>query len=141
MLLVAASASAEVTYYATLAPTPAASGSTASGSATLVLNDAETALSYNIVFSGLAGPETAAHIHRPDGTLAHHLPLRSPKIGTYSGLGSLDVMLLKAGQLYILLHSESYPGGELKGFITESQVPVEGKTWGAVKSAYASALR
>lgn len=42
---------------------------------------------------------------------------------------------LAEGRAYLNVHSETYPGGEIRGFLTTS-VPVEDSTWGKVKSLY-----
>jgi hypothetical protein len=134
LVLVGVTAHAEQTFVATLVPQPN-SGSNGTGTATLVLNDEETELSYTITVSGLLGPEIAAHIHRPDGAIAHDLPVGSPKIGVWQNLGLIDVFSLLAGQLFILIHTEANPGGELRGDIMQA-LPVEARTWGAIKALY-----
>jgi hypothetical protein len=135
LLVVATSAGAAETFVATFVPRTG-SGSSGSGGATLVLNEAGTELSYNISYTGLTGPELAAHIHAPDGSIIHHLPLGSPKVGVWSNPGFIDIVNLRADNLFILIHTEANPGGELRGNITSQELPVEAGTWGRIKALY-----
>ena len=110
----------------------------ATGTAVLILNDAQTELSYNITFQGLTTPETNAHIHnagfRDNGPIAFFLPLGSPKVGFWAIPPEFVVELFK-NKLYINIHSEFYVGGEIRGNIANG-VPVEESTWGRIKALY-----
>jgi hypothetical protein len=133
LLAVAVPATAGEMFYATLAPPPG-SQSTASGSATLELSDDLSELSYHIEFTGLTSEELGAHIHKPDGNVAYRLPPGSPKIGAWIDPGFAIISYLKAGQLYIVIHTEL--GGELNGTITDQATPTQVTTWGRIKSLY-----
>jgi hypothetical protein len=114
--------------------------SPATGSATLTL-DAAKILSYNITFSGLLGTETAAHIHccAPPGISAgvlFPLPPGNPKIGSVGPLTAQQESDLNAGLMYVNIHTNLYPGGEIRGQIYVQPTPVEPTTWGAVKAIY-----
>ena len=53
-------------------------------------------------------------------------------------VGQAEAALLQAlaeGRAYFNVHSDTYPGGEIRGFLTNS-IPVEDTTWGKVKSLY-----
>ncbi len=140
-LLVAGAAHAQ-SYTATLSgsqETPP-NGSPATGSATLTLDGAKI-LSFNITYSGLIGTETAAHIHccAPPGTAAgvlFPLPAGNPKVGTVGPLTGTQEANLNAGLMYINIHTNSFPGGEIRGQIYSSPTPVEPRTWGAIKTLY-----
>ncbi len=119
-------------------------GSPATGTGTFTLNDAETQLSINVIFSGLIAPETGSHIHgaAPPGTNAgvrFGLPLGSPKNAVWT-IPAGDVANLKLGLLYVNIHSQTFPGGEIRGQILAS-TPTQVKTWGRVKAMYASGSR
>ncbi|MBX2999216.1 MAG: CHRD domain-containing protein [Caldilineaceae bacterium] len=95
--------------------------STATGSATVVVNTADNSLQYNISFTGLTSQETGAHIHgfAPPGTNAgilFNLPAGNPKVGTLSYTDAQEANIL-AGLTYINIHSSTFPGGELRGQI------------------------
>ncbi len=107
-----------------------------SGEATVTLNPSETTISYHMTFSGLVGVEFAAHFHRPDAAVAFGLPLRSPKIGEWVNPGADIVDALRAGQLYVVIHTNTYPGGELRANLFPQLVPTREATWGAIKSLY-----
>lgn len=51
-----------------------------------------------------------------------------------------DVANLKLGLLYVNIHSQTFPGGEIRGQIVAS-TPTQVKTWGRVKAMYASGTR
>ncbi len=105
------------------------------GSAIIVLNTAETQLSFEIVFQDLDSPEAAAHFHnggiRENGNVVFVLPLGSPKIGVWDIPPDL-VPELFAGRIYINIHSEEFITGELRGNLMQT-VPTDDSTWGRVK--------
>ena len=89
------------------------------GSATVIVNTASNSLQYNISYSGLTSPETAAHIHgfAPAGANAgvlFTLPVGNPKTGVLTYTDAQEANLL-AGLTYINIHSSAFPGGELRG--------------------------
>jgi hypothetical protein len=111
--------------------------STATGSGTLSL-DAAKMLSFNISYSGLSSAETGAHIHGAGGPgvnagVQFPLPLGSPKVGSVGPLTAQQEADLNAGLYYVNVHTETFPGGEIRGQIELEQVPVEPTTWGRVK--------
>jgi hypothetical protein len=97
---------AETTFSATLdglqnvPPIPAV---TATGTATLMLNDEETELSFVININGLSSPEFESHIHnagsRDNGPIVFNLPSGSTKVGTWAIPPDMVTELL-AGRLY-----------------------------------------
>jgi hypothetical protein len=81
-------------------------------------------LSYTLTFDGLSGPATAAHIHGPAtrtqsaGVVA---PLgdknpASPMTGTVT-LTDDQAKALASTKLYVNIHTDANPGGELRGQI------------------------
>lgn len=121
-----------------------ANASPATGTGVFTLNDAETQLSINITFSGLVAPEVSAHIHgaAPPGINAgvrFGLPAGSPKIAVWNILAA-DVVSLKAGLLYVNIHSSTFPGGEIRGQILAS-TPAQAASWGRLKAFYAGRTR
>ena len=120
------------------------SGSTATGFGCFVLNPNNT-LDYLVSFSGLSGPEIAAHIHGPapvglNAAVVFTFGLGSPKLGTFGPLTAAQVADLSSGLYYVNIHSTVFPGGEIRGQILTSgescAVPTEETTWGAIKSFY-----
>lgn len=115
--------------------------SPATGTGTFTLNDAETQLSINIVFSGLVAPQTGAHIHgaAPPGTNAgvrFPLTLGSP-VNMVWNIPAGDVVSLKNGLLYVNIHSQAFPGGEIRGQILAS-TPARHGSWGKLKAMYSA---
>lgn len=97
--------------------------STGTGSATFTLDGDQ--LSYVITYQNLVGTEIMAHIHNAppgdNGPIVIPLPTGSPKIGTAT-LTPLLMAELLAGNLYINVHSDLFPNGELRGNIAVSTV-------------------
>jgi len=94
-------------------------GSPGSGVAHTLIDTASNTLYYHIEFSGLAGVETAAHIHgyAPVGVNAgvvHALPAGSPKIGAWVYPEANEGQIL-SGLTYVNIHSSVNGGGEIRG--------------------------
>ena len=112
----------------------------AAGSATLTLDGAKM-LSFNISYGGLVGTETAAHIHGPaavgvNAGVVFPLPAGNPKVGMVGPLTPAQEADLNAGLYYINIHTNFFPGGEIRGQILAGGVPVEPATWGRIKRQY-----
>lgn len=112
----------------------------AMGVGTFVLSEDQTMLSYEITFEGLVAPETAAHIHNApvgvNGPVVFNLGTGSPKVGTWDIPAEMVTELL-AGNLYVNVHSEEFPGGEIRGQIEKVvSTPVDEGSWGRIKSLY-----
>ena len=89
--------------------------------------------------------ETAAHIHGPatigvNAAIIFPFALGTPKNGTFGPLTALEELYLNSGQLYVNIQSNLFPGGEIRGQILPNPiactVPVEERTWGAIKALY-----
>lgn len=114
------------TYTATLSPAQEVppKQSSASGTATATLNGDK--LSYDIVYKGLTGPATMAHIHGPAAPGANApvlIPFKdasSPIKGTAT-LTPAQVTELKDGKLYVNVHTKQNPGGEIRGQLKQAQ--------------------
>jgi hypothetical protein len=137
----AAPARAELTFTAVLDGQHAVppTDSSATGTATLVLNDARTEVRYSIQFTGLVGQETAAHFHRGKagtiGPILYTLPLGSSKAGVWP-VSEEEVADLLAGRVYILVHSDPYWTGEIRGDLELVSLATDRATWGRLKSIF-----
>jgi hypothetical protein len=103
-------------------PTPSAG----TGTAIVVLNDAEDTAFISVSFSNLLGTQIDAHIHGPavpgvDGPVVFPLPLGSFTTLPWA-LTPTDVTNLKAGLLYVNVHTDLHPGGELRGQLLPASV-------------------
>ena len=91
----------------------------ATGTATLLLSPDETTARVSLNFGGLSSTETAAHIHGPGapGVVAPILfPMPDGKFSDFEiALTPTDVQNLKAGALYINVHSSNFTNGEIRG--------------------------
>ncbi|HEY3025348.1 MAG TPA: PQQ-dependent sugar dehydrogenase [Pyrinomonadaceae bacterium] len=96
-----------------------ANNSPAIGTAILLLSPDEASARLSLSFSGLTSPETVAHIHGPagPGVIAPAIfPLPQGDLCDFLiTLSSTDAQNLKNGLLYINVHSNSFPGGEIRG--------------------------
>ena len=93
--------------------------STATGTATVLLSPDEMTARVSLSFGGLSSAETAAHIHGPGapGVSAPIIfPLTNGNLSDFLiTLAPSDVQNLKNGLLYINVHSNSFPNGEIRG--------------------------
>ena len=127
--------------------------SPASGSAFIIYDDVANTLSISGSFSGLVAPLTAGHFHGPalpgaNASVIHGfpalptpggLPLGSTS-GTWSdvwvGLTATQVGYLTAGKIYVNLHSQAFPGGEIRGQVVPDATPTRAASWGKIKALY-----
>jgi hypothetical protein len=121
-------------------PTPA------TGTCIMVLNNAQTELSYTLTFSGLLAPQTAAHFHHddvgnlsPNGPIVRGIGVGSPISGVWKNtdaqpLTPFLVGELFAGRLYVNVHTTLYPAGEIKGYVLQEPTPTRNTTWARIKA-------
>ena len=94
--------------------------SAASGMADVTYDTETSDLTYRVEFDGLSGPPIGAHIHGPadaGGNAGIVIPfetLESPIEGSATLPKDL-ADALEAGQLYVNIHTEAHPGGEIRG--------------------------
>ncbi len=120
----AAPVSAQVFFTASLSGSqsvpPAVSNGT--GTAWAVLNMSSKSLTYRVTYAELDSTFTAAHFHLGaagvNGPVVH--PITSTFIGntasgTWSNIPDTLITALMKGDIYINIHSEKYPAGEIRG--------------------------
>ena len=138
-LLLAFPVFADTLYTATLDGPTAGTSSPAAGNATLTLNTAQTEVSYVVDYSGLQSAELGAHIHNgAPGELGPRFHLffpGNPKVGTWV-VGPFEVAELNAGRVYINVHTETNPTGEIRGNVSFSTVANDAVSWGRIKSLF-----
>ena len=110
--------------------------SPATGTATFTLRDDLSAIDYVIEYENLSSPEVLAHVHRASDPIAYTLPLGTPKVGTWLEPTAQDIAELRNQELYVNIHSEYYPTGEIRGTLMRQVLPVAPTTWGAIKALY-----
>jgi CHRD domain-containing protein len=155
-LALVATASAQTTYTTVMngASEVPTINTAATGTATVVLNAAQTQISITCQFHNLIGTYTASHIHGPApigvnaGVKWGFLPPTAPWVfsnanhdGTLSnfvvtGLTATDVTNLSNGQFYVNVHSTQFPGGEIRGQLGSAPVPTVKSSWSRVKALY-----
>ena len=115
-------------------------GSTATGSGTMVVDTDTNTLTYNISFSGLSAPQTAAHFHGPaapgvNAGVIFGLGLGSPQIGVWNMTDQQETWVL-GGLTYVNVHTTAFPGGEIRGQVLEVVNATDVSSWGKIKGLY-----
>jgi hypothetical protein len=94
------------------------------GTGTFTFNPQTKQLTYNVSYSGLTGPATAAHIHMPAAAGANAPPVipfqnpASPITGTAT-LTDQQAQWLMSGQTYVNVHTAANPPGEIRGQVVK----------------------
>lgn len=150
---------APITYYANLTGAAEAppNSSTASGKAEITFDPVAHTLRVYVVFAGLSGPNSAAHIHCCTASANAGTAGVATATPTFPGFGALgtggtydqtfDTLLTSTyrgafipaggvsaaeallfqgilnGQAYLNIHSNAYPGGEIRGFLSPVPEP------------------
>ena len=109
-------------YVANIRPTVSATASTASGTASILVNASGTYAQVSLSFSNLSSTEVVAHLqigstgdyvfNLPPGQVTNAVWTFTPT-GTYSAADLVNA--LKSGNLYVGIDSASYPTGEASG--------------------------
>ena len=145
-LVFAGSASAQ-TYMATLQGSQEVppNASPATGIGCFTYDPASGLLSFEIAYSGLTAAEVGAHIHGPapvgaNAGVQFGLPAGPLKIGSVGPLSAAQLADLNGGLYYVNIHTNNFPGGEIRGQIMMSQEPctvaVEEQPWSLIKEFY-----
>ena len=101
--------------------------SQATGFGTVLLSDDQTNITVSLFFSGLLGPQTAAHIHGPaipgvNAAVVFPLPLGQVTNANFT-LTPAQVSTLTNELFYFNVHSTVFPGGEIRGQIRAVSEP------------------
>lgn len=109
-------------YVANLRPEPGATGSTSSGTATILVSNSGSLASVNVTFSNLSSAQVSAHLRiAPTGDYLIGLPSGQVSgaqwtfnpVGPYSSADLLNA--LKSGNVYVGIDTANYPQGEVRG--------------------------
>ena len=99
---------------------------TAQGSAFLTFNKKSKELCFSISYVSLSGPELFSHVHGPAiPTSTAPVVFTLPTANAKNGCVSLDrdtEKNLKSGRLYINVHTNMYPTGEIRGQIIRTSL-------------------
>jgi len=83
------------------------------------LNSTDTSAKVSLLFSGLTGTESGAHVHTGAvgvaGPIIFPLPLGNPVNNFAVAPTAPQVAELRGGQQYLNVHSSSFPNGEIRG--------------------------
>ncbi len=100
--------------------------SAGTGMATATLQPDTKALTYNVEYTGLSGPATAAHFHGPAAPGASAgvvVPFPSTATPIKAGATLTDAQAadLIAGRWYANIHTAANPNGEIRGQMQRTQ--------------------
>ena len=127
-LLSVSAGAATITFNVVLDGAQEGNLSTATGAATLILDDVANTLDMNLTYTGLTSPLSNAHIHccslppTPAGVIIPMVPpmTTGATSGSFANVFSItpaQVTQIKSGLSYINLHNSAFPGGEIRGQI------------------------
>jgi hypothetical protein len=134
-ILPASAQAAIVDWTAILAPgneVPPVLSPGASGLATGTVDTASGLLSWTVIWDGLTGPAIGAHFHGPAPVTANAgvqvnigniSGLTSPSIGS-TVISAAQIDQLRATLWYVNVHTQQFPGGEIRGQVIPAAVPV-----------------
>jgi hypothetical protein len=99
----------------------------ATGKADMTYDPATRVLTWNLTYSGLSGPATMAHLHGPatagkNGPPVVWLSEKGAPVGNpIKGQATLtpeQAQQMMAGEWYVNVHTQTNPGGEIRGQVT-----------------------
>ncbi len=102
-------------FRAALDNSQAGTASTATGTAWAALNLGTLDVHYSVTYAGLSSAFTAAHIHRASGIVHPITFIGNTADEDWTGLADQDLVDLVLGRLYVNIHSNTYPVGEISG--------------------------
>jgi hypothetical protein len=100
-----------------------ANTATGTGMVMATLDTDTKTLTYEVTYSGLTGPATAAHFHgpaMPGANAPPAVPVGSP-VSPIKGTATLtdaQVADLRAGKWYFNVHTAAHPPGEIRGQVS-----------------------
>jgi len=123
-------------------PTPVATPGTGSG--TIIMNNAQTQVTYSITYQDLLGTRTAQHIHGPASVNeAAGVMVGLSGTGTTSGtlagvvaVTAIQARIILNDSSYVNIHTTSFPGGEIRGQVHPDVTPTRATTWGRIKRLF-----
>ncbi len=118
----------------------------ATGTAVLTIDsEATPSIALHIEFSGLTSNQTAAHVYYgapgTNGSLEFTLPVGNPVDTSLAPVGLMGhaffASALFSDSLYLNIHSENFPDGEIRGFFQlTGTVADDIAAWGDIKALY-----
>jgi len=94
---------------------------TATGTAEVRVNEKTNTISWRVTFTGLSGPATGGHIHGPAGpdqNAGVQVPFGNLVAQPITGEARItpeQMNQLTSGLWYVNIHSQRFPGGEIRG--------------------------
>jgi CHRD domain len=98
--------------------------STAAGTADITLDTTAKTLTWVANTTGLTGNATAAHFHGPAAEGENAGPVIDVTANITSGTSPISddqITMLQDGKMYLNVHTEQYPDGEIRGQVMKAQ--------------------
>ena len=116
------------------------SGSGAGGVASVILNEDMTMANYTISFAGLEGGEqVGGHLHLApageNGPVILDFGLGTPVSGVWEPSAE-EAEALMNGEVYVNIHTEQFPGGEIRGQLIQTTVGTESESLSNLKTLF-----
>ena len=116
-------------------------GSSGTGFATITYNTVTSILNWEITWSGLSGTPTVMHFHGPatenqNAGVQVSTGVSGPPVIGSSVLTPTQKDDMFEGLWYLNLHTDAFPGGEIRGQVLRDIVPNSKTSWTAVKATF-----
>ena len=116
-------------------------GSPGVGTAPITLDTDTNLLSWVVNRSGLTGTPLVMHFHGPalpnqNAGVQVSTGVAGPPVMGNAVLSANQVDDLLAGLWYLNLHTDEFPGGEIRGVVSTDVVVTESQAWGWVKALF-----
>ncbi len=146
-LALAAAAAADTGLVATLQGTQEvpANGSPGIGNGIVVIDAAGTSLSYSVPYTGLVSTVIANHFHRAaagvNGPVIFGInqnigSTSGTLVGTWPAMTNAQVSDMIAGLYYLNIHTNAFPGGEIRGQLHLDATAAPATSWGRIKKLW-----
>jgi hypothetical protein len=114
--------------------------SPATGTSTIVVDTDANTMTVSLHFQGLLSSQTAAHLHGPAPAGQNAGVLVGFPLGEFDGqlfniTDTIEGHIIN-GLTYVNVHTQGFPGGEIRGQVLESPVSVEANSWSQIKALY-----
>jgi hypothetical protein len=138
MLAIAPSLGAAIiTFHAHCNGAQEPSPSLAEGTGVVTFDTVSKLLSWTVTHN--VANQTAAHFHQGavgvPGPVVINIGVGGIQVGSSVLTPVLEAALL-GGILYVNIHSQAHPGGEIRGQVLEVPTPALANSWGRIKSLY-----
>ncbi len=115
-------------------------GSPATGTTSVALDTVANTVTVDLSFSGLVAAQTGCHIHAPaapgfNAPIVVPLPL-GQLVNHVAPISDANEAHMINNLSYLNVHSQTFPGGEIRGQLLPVPVSIDDTAWAAIKAMY-----